>query len=101
MHGSLSGRRRSSRVRCRATLPLLLQVALRPEPFDALVHHFGTQQLSFLKTPELLYIVRSLEHHEDVAAAVDDAGVPPRRRAVYLQAMAGLAAAGAIEPRWV
>jgi putative mycofactocin binding protein MftB len=75
------------------------QVALRPEPFGALVYHFGTRQLSFLKTPELLDIVRSLEHHEDVGAAVDGAGVPPRRRAAYLQAMAGLAAAGTIEPR--
>ena len=37
-------------------------VALRPERFGALAYHFGTRKLSFLKTPELVYIVHSQQH---------------------------------------
>ena len=36
------------------------QVAVRPEPFGALLYHFGTRQLSFLKSPALLAVVRGL-----------------------------------------
>ena len=53
-------------------------VALRPEPFGALVYHFGTRRLSFLKTPQLVDVVSGLEQHPDVHAAVDAAGVAER-----------------------
>ena len=36
------------------------RVALRPESFGALLYHFGTRKLSFLKNPQILEIVRSL-----------------------------------------
>ena len=36
------------------------QVAVRPEPFGALLYHFGTRRLSFLKDPRLLAVVRGL-----------------------------------------
>ena len=75
------------------------QVALRPEPFGALAYHFGTRRLSFLKTPELVQVVRTLEAHDDVHGALAAAGVPAERRPAYLAALAGLAAAGTIEPR--
>lgn len=42
-------------------------VALRPEPFGALAYHFGTRRLTFLKSPELAAVVRSLADHGDVA----------------------------------
>ena len=74
-------------------------VALRPEPFGALVYHFGTRRLSFLKTPELLVVVRDLGEHPTVHAAVEAAGVPPEQRPAYLRALAGLAANGTIEER--
>jgi len=74
-------------------------VALRPEPFGALVYHFGTRKLSFLKTLPLVEVVRGLEHHPDVHAAIDAAGVEEAQRPAYLRALAGLAASGTIEPR--
>ncbi len=75
------------------------RVAVRPEPFGALVYHFGTRRLSFLKTPELVAVVRGLERHPDVHAALDAAGVAETERPAYLRALAGLAANGTIEER--
>src|SRR6476661_7521208 len=36
------------------------QVSVRPERFGALLYHFGTRRLSFLKSPTLLTVVKSL-----------------------------------------
>jgi putative mycofactocin binding protein MftB len=72
---------------------------LRPEPFGALVYHFGTRKLSFLKTPQLLTTVQSLTEHPDVHAALVAADVPEAERPAYLRALAGLAASGTIEER--
>ena len=36
------------------------RVAVRPEPFGALLYHFGTRRLSFLKNATVLAVVRSL-----------------------------------------
>ncbi len=74
-------------------------VALRPEPFGALVYHFGTRRLSFLKTLQLVDVVTGLEHHDDVHAAIAAAGVEEPQRPAYLRALAGLAASGTIEER--
>jgi mycofactocin biosynthesis protein MftB len=75
------------------------QVSLRPESFGALVYHFGTRKLSFLKTPELFAVVSGLAEHPSVHAAVDAAGIDPAQRPAYLRALAGLAANGTIEER--
>jgi mycofactocin biosynthesis protein MftB len=74
-------------------------VALRPEPFGALVYHFGTRRLSFLKTRQLVDVVSGLERHPDVHAAVEAAGVEEAQRPAYLHALSGLAANGTIEKR--
>ncbi|MGQ0576783.1 MAG: mycofactocin biosynthesis chaperone MftB [Pseudonocardia sp.] len=74
-------------------------VALRPEPFGALVYHFGTRRLSFLKTPQLVDVVSGLERHPSVHAAIDAAGVSDAHRPAYLRALAGLADNGTIEER--
>jgi putative mycofactocin binding protein MftB len=71
-------------------------VALRPEPFGALVYHFGTRRLSFLKAPELVELVRGLGSHRCVSDAV--AAVPGARRGAYMRALAALAAADVIVP---
>jgi mycofactocin biosynthesis protein MftB len=74
-------------------------VAVRPEPFGALVYHFGTRRLSFLKTPQLVAVVSGLASHDDVHAALDAADVSAEQRPAYLKALAGLAVNGTIEER--
>jgi putative mycofactocin binding protein MftB len=69
---------------------------LRPEPFGALAYHFGTRRLTFLKDPTLTQIVRSLQSHQDVSAALDAAGVPEERRPTYRAALRRLAEADVI-----
>lgn len=75
------------------------QVSLRPEPFGALVYHFGTRKLSFLKTLPLVEVVKGLENHPDVHSAIAAAGVAEAQRPAYVKALAGLADSGTIEPR--
>lgn len=74
-------------------------VALRPEPFGALAYHFGNRKLSFLKRPELVAVVRSLETSRNVRSALDSAGVPAGDWAAYEAALRRLAATDMICPR--
>ena len=74
-------------------------VQLRPEPFGALAYHFGTRRLSFLKTPELVDVVRRLAACPDVATALREAGVPDADRPSYLVALRALARGGMIVER--
>ena len=68
------------------------QVAVRPEPFGALLYHFGTRKLSFLKDRTILTIVQSLAEHPDARAACRAAGVQADGERPYLQALQVLAA---------
>jgi mycofactocin biosynthesis protein MftB len=74
-------------------------VAVRPEPFGALVYHFGSRRLSFLKTRRLVAVVRLLESQVSVADALDAAGVPAGERARYAAALAALADSEVIDAR--
>ncbi|WFG44310.1 mycofactocin biosynthesis chaperone MftB [Pseudonocardia alni] len=65
-------------------------VSLRPEPFGALVYDFVTRKLSFLKTPQLVSVVRDLENQPDAHSAVRAAGVEEPQHDAYLRALAGL-----------
>ncbi|MFD0690589.1 mycofactocin biosynthesis chaperone MftB [Actinomadura fibrosa] len=66
------------------------QVSVRPEPFGALLYHFGTRKLSFLKDRRLLEVVRSLEDAPTARAACTAAGVPDSDLARYSAALAAL-----------
>ena len=68
------------------------QVAVRPERFGALLYHFGTRQLSFLKSPALLEVVRSLAAQPSARAACTAAGVPAGDLMRYARALQTLAA---------
>ena len=72
------------------------EVALRPEPFGALVYHFGNRRLCFLKVPELVDVVRGIGAHSSARDAVS--GLPEKRRNAFLRALASLAAADVIVP---
>ena len=67
------------------------QVAVRPEPFGALLYHFGTRKLSFLKNRTILAVVESLDEHPDVGSALAAAGVEAGAEAPYLHALTVLA----------
>ncbi|RVW01383.1 mycofactocin biosynthesis chaperone MftB [Rhodococcus xishaensis] len=74
------------------------QVALRPEPFGALLYHFGTRKLSFLKNRTIVEIVESLPDHPDVRAALDAHGVGEDAARPYLRALETLADSHMIVP---
>ncbi|HEX3707751.1 MAG TPA: mycofactocin biosynthesis chaperone MftB [Mycobacteriales bacterium] len=67
-------------------------VAVRPERFGALLYHFGTRRLSFLKTPMLLDVVQGLADAPSARDACRNAGVDDSQAAMYHRALAGLAA---------
>jgi putative mycofactocin binding protein MftB len=75
------------------------QVAVRPEPFGALVYHFGTRRLTFLKSRMLLDVVSSLEQHATAGDACDAAGVRANERPSYERALSTLAGTGMIVER--
>jgi putative mycofactocin binding protein MftB len=73
------------------------QVALRPEPFGALAYHYGNRRLTFLKSSDLVELVRDLSRYATVAEALEASGVDEERRATYLRALATLESSGVID----
>jgi len=72
------------------------QVAVRPERFGALLYHFGTRRLSFVKTPRLLAVLESLPAAATARDACTAAGVPAPELPAYARALATLAASSMI-----
>jgi mycofactocin biosynthesis protein MftB len=67
------------------------QVSVRPERFGALLYHFGTRRLSFLKSPALLAVVSGLGDAPSARAACRAAGVTEAQLPGYAAALATLA----------
>ena len=67
------------------------QVSVRPEPFGALLYHFGTRRLSFLKDRRLLTVVEALPQAATAREACVTAGVEPAELRAYERALARLA----------
>ena len=74
------------------------QVSLRDESFGALAYHHGTRRLVFLKSRELVELVRRISEFESVDAALDDL-VPEGQRDRYLTALASLARSEVVRVR--
>ena len=75
------------------------QVSVRPERFGALFYHFGTRRLSFLKSPALLAVVRSLGDAPSAREACRRAGVTEAQLPGYATALRTLAASQMIRAR--
>jgi putative mycofactocin binding protein MftB len=63
------------------------QVAVRPEPFGALLYHFGTRKLSFLKNRTIVEVINALADHPDARSACRAVGVDDAAAAPYLHAL--------------
>jgi mycofactocin biosynthesis protein MftB len=65
-------------------------VAIRPEPFGALVYHYGNRKLVFLKSPRMVAVVKSLDGQQSVSDLLVQHGVPATSRPKYIIALQSL-----------
>ena len=65
------------------------QVSLRDESFGALAYHHGTRRLVFLKSRELVDVVRRIDEFESAETALA-ALVPSDQRGRYVTALTSL-----------
>ncbi len=72
------------------------KVSIRPERFGALLYHFGTRRLSFLKSTTILALVRALDGAPSARAACAEVGVAEADLPTYQRALATLAASSTI-----
>lgn len=75
------------------------QVAVRPERFGALLYHFGTRRLSFLKDPQLLAVVQRLDAEPTARAACGAVGVSEDDVPAFGRALATLASTDMLQER--
>ena len=71
-------------------------MSVRPERFGALLYHFGTRRLSFVKTPVLLTVLEALPQTASARAACLQAGVTESDLPAYERALGALAASAMI-----
>jgi mycofactocin radical SAM maturase len=67
------------------------RAAIRPEPFGAMLYHFGTRHLSFLKSRKLLSVLEQLADHPTAREACAAAGVTSPEISNYARALSLLA----------
>ena len=75
------------------------RVALRPERFGALLYHFGTRRLSFLKSSTLCRVVNSLGDSSSARLACAASGVEDAELATFARSLSTLAGSGMIRRR--
>lgn len=67
------------------------RVAVRPEAFGALLYHFGTRRLTFLKDRRLLAAVQALADQPSALEACRAAGIDQTEQPRYTAALRRLA----------
>jgi putative mycofactocin binding protein MftB len=73
-------------------------VSLRPERFGALAYSFDTRKLSFIKHPDLLRVVESLDGVTTVRERLVAADIAEARWSSFVTALATLEASEMLEP---
>ena len=73
-------------------------VSLRPEPFGALAYHFGTRRLSFLRSPDIVAVVKELGASTSVAHALTTCGISEPRWPSFATAISTLVKSGMLLP---
>lgn len=66
-------------------------VAMRPEPFGALLYHFGTRRLSIVKDPVLHAVLRRLDGVRTLRSELAEQGCDGARGREVLAALRTLA----------
>ena len=74
------------------------RVSLREESFGALAYHHDTRRLVFLKSPDLVELVRRLSDYESAIAAIDDL-VAASARPRYERALRDLISSEVLDAR--
>jgi putative mycofactocin binding protein MftB len=74
-------------------------VAVRPERFGALLYHFGTRRLSFVKDRRLLTVIEALADSPSALEACATAGVTARDLPAYERALARLVETDMLQER--
>ncbi len=75
------------------------RVAVRPESFGALLYHFGTRRLSFLKDRRLLDVVQRLPQAPSARQACLDAGLTESELPSYARALCTLVSTDMLRER--
>jgi putative mycofactocin binding protein MftB len=75
------------------------QVSVRPESFGALLYHFGTRKLSFLKNTTIVEVVSALADHPDARSALRAAGISDAEQAPYVHALSVLVQSKMLVPK--
>jgi mycofactocin biosynthesis protein MftB len=74
-------------------------VAIRVEPFGALAYHYGNRRLTFLRSPDLVALVRNLEDHDSAEEALAASDIDPARWPAIRRALASLSQAEVLRAR--
>jgi putative mycofactocin binding protein MftB len=77
------------------------EVALRPEPFGALAYHYGNRRLTFLRSPELVNLVKALGSYGSATACMTALGIDDGRTPSVVRALATLESSGVVRARSV
>ena len=65
-------------------------VSIRPEPFGGLAYHYGNRRLTFLRSPDLVALVKDLENHSSIDDALAASSIDPSRWPAFRKALASL-----------